>query len=230
MPPTRTVMILGFESPEELMEYRTAAFDPELMAEFYTVPKNNLLFFIFYDLRDSVKFTENFRNPRIKAFYTISKYEIPRKGEECTEKSLQSTICFIFNNLDVSIEDDFVISFLSQYGNIRNLKDSEVAQKTIEFYSIKDARKAFSSLNGTSFGTGEIKCSWSWDIALKERIEYIRLTDAFIKKGFTCETSPVKRPKIDIPADGDKNILLKLFDQFIARNINEIEKKVKEIL
>lgn len=226
--PTRTLMVVGFGDKDELESFKDTVFDPEKMADFYVVPQTNILFLIFYDVRESVKFFNSFKNSHLKASYTISKHELPRKSDGATEKSMQSSISFQFKNLEVPIEDNFIMNFLKQYGEIRELRNSRPSQKTIEFYDSRDARKAFAALNGSPFGAGEIKCTWVWDMSLGERSEYLKVTDEFIKRYSNIgprEPNPAKR--IRVGANTKKNPFICLFDRFIGENILEIERRLK---
>ncbi|ELA41548.1 uncharacterized protein VICG_01412 [Vittaforma corneae ATCC 50505] len=226
--PTRTLIIAGFCDSQELEEYKNSVYNSEKMVEYYTIPHHNVLFLVFYDLRESVKFYSNFKHEELGISYSISKHELPKRNEECTEKHLQGSVIFFFKNIDVKIEDNFVINFLKQYGEIKALKYSSTYQKTIEFFDIRDARKAFNALNGSPFGTGEISCFWAWDIPVGSRVEYIRLADELIRQGGS-EASP-KRARIEIKSDAKveasskKNMFVAAFDKFIVENIMEIEK------
>lgn len=225
---TRTLMVVGFGDKDELESFKDTVFDPEKMADTYTVPQTNILFLIFYDVRESIKFFSSFKNSHLKTRYTISKYELPRKMDEVMEKNLQSSISFLFKDLEVPIEDDFILNFLKQYGEIRELRNSRPSQKTIEFYDSRDARKAFAALNESPFGAGEIRCTWVWDLSLGERSEYLKMTDEFIKKHSSIgprEPNPAK--KIRTNANSRKNPFVSLFDRFIGENILEIEKRLR---
>lgn len=229
---TRTLIIAGFSNSEELENYKNTVFNPDKMVEYYIITQSNLLFLIFYDLRESIKFFNNFKNEELYISYTISKYELPKKNEECSEKCLQSTIIFNFKNIEVKIEDNFVSNFLKQYGEIKSVKTIGTAQKNVEFYDIRDAKKAFNALNNSPFGTGEIVCSWSWDIPVGTRLEYIKKTDDFIKSHMQGESMPkrskIENNKIEVNkienSSNKKNMFIALFDKFIAENIVEIDK------
>lgn len=225
--PTRTVLITGFGNLESLEKYKDAFFNPETMLESYSVPQSKILFLMFYDLRDSVKFFNFFKkqnqNTNLQISYTISKFELPKKNEECSEKNKQSTIIFEFVDIDVKIEDNFIVNFLKQYGEVKELKGTSSFLKVIEFYSIKDAIKAFKALNGSPFATGEIQCKWDWDLTSSARVSYIKLTDEFIKRSAQAEEVISDQTKRYKPIGTSKNMFLELFDSFIAKNISEIE-------
>jgi hypothetical protein len=229
--PSRTVIINGFSNSIELEKYKNAIFNPETMLEQYSVSQSNLLFILFYDLRESIKFLNNFKksssNFSLNISFTISKYELPRKNEDCSEKNKQSTVMFEFIGIDMNIADEFVINLLKPYGDIKELKGTSPLLKVIEFYSIKDATKAFNTLNNSPFGAGEIQCRWDWDLLACSRRDYLKITDEFIKSKPTVIVNysipePVKRFKID--QDGNKNMFIDQFDKFIIENIAEIEK------
>lgn len=226
--PTRTLIIAGFCDSQELEEYKNSVYAAEKIAEYYTIPQSNILFLVFYDLRESMRFYNNFKHEDLSISYTISKHELPKKNEECMERNLQGSVTFCFKNIDIRIEDNFVTNFLKQYGEVKALKNSSAYQKTIEFFDIRDARKAFNALNNSPFGTGEITCFWTWDIPVWSRIEYLKLADEFIKQ--KKNEAPPKRARIEIKpearigANGKKNMFVALFDRFIAENIIEIEK------
>lgn len=226
--PTRTVLITGFANMESLEKYRDTVFNPETMIENYTAPQSKILFLMFYDLRDSVKFFNFFKkqnqSSNLHISFTISKFELPKKNEECSEKNKQSTIIFEFVNMDVKIEDNFIVNFLKQYGEVKELKGTSSFLKVIEFYSIKDAMKAFKALNGSPFATGEIQCKWDWDLTSSTRVSYIKLTDEFIKKSSQVEESVPEQIKKYKVSGSSKNMFLELFDNFIGENILEIEK------
>lgn len=225
--PTRTIMIIGFLNLEELHDYKEKTFKSDELADFYIVSKGLLLFVLFNDIRESIKFYNGFKSTELKISYTISKYELPKANEDCVERSFQSSISLYFYDVE-DTDDNLVLNFLAKYGDIRELKNSQKNQKTIEFYSIKDARKAFTALNNSSFGTGEIKCRWTWDMSIQERTGYIRATDSFIKthaKVKLDERIPVKKVKISY--ETKKNPILALFDGFIAEKIQEIENMVR---
>lgn len=222
MEPTRTLIIAGFNSSEELEEYKNAVFNPEDMFEYYTIPKSNILFLVFYDVRKATEFLDEFKDEGLNISYTISKYELPKKNEECTEKHLQSTVLFQFNNVEVGVDDKFMFGFLKPYGEIRKIKPGSVSIKIVEFFDSRNAKKAFNSLNNSLFGDGKIQCLWTWDIPISTRIEYIKMADEFIKKYSLNNTEPVKRVKSEEKTN--KNMFIALFDKFIAENILEIEK------
>lgn len=222
MDPTRTLIIAGFNSMEELEEYKNAVFNPDEMLEYYIVPKSNILFLVFYDVRKASEFLDVFKDDTLNISYTISKYELPKKNEECTEKHLQSTVLFQFNNVEVGVDDKFMFGFLKPYGEIRKIKPGSVNIKIVEFYDFRDARKAFNALNNSLFGDGKIQCFWTWDIPISTRIEYIKMADEFIKKYTLKAGESVKRVKVEEKTN--KNMFVALFDKFIAENILEIEK------
>lgn len=226
--PTRTVLITGFSSVENLEKYKEMIFNPDTMMESYTVSQSKILFLMFFDLRDSVKFFSAFKkqslNSGLNISYTISKYELPKKNEECSDKNKQSTIIFEFVGIEIKIEDNFIVNFLKQYGEVKDLKGTSPYIKVIEFYSIKDAIKAFKALNGSPFATGEIQCKWDWDLTTTTRVAYIKLTDEFIKRKIQNDESSVsesiKRYKLN---ESNKNMFVELFDRFISEHIDEIE-------
>jgi len=227
MNPTRTVIIAGFSTREELEEYRASVFSPDRMAEHYSLPDPNILFLVFYDLRDSVKFSTGFRAGDLSISYTISMHEFPKKNESCSEENLQSTVTFTFKGIDIKIDDSFVMGFLKQYGDIRALKATQAYQKSIEFYDIRSARKAFGALNASPFGTGEISCEWDWDMSARARMEYVKQADEFIRAYTRKEGEPVaKKMKVEGSTceTTKKNMFIALFDRFIVDNIMEIEK------
>lgn len=226
--PTRTILITGFTSIEQLDKYKESIFNPDTMMESYTVPQSKILFLMFFDLKESVKFYNTFKkqsfNGGLSISYTISKYELPKKNEECTEKNKQSTIIFEFAGMEIKIEDNFIVNFLKQYGEVKDLKGTSPFLKIIEFYSIKDAIKAFKTLNGSPFATGEIQCKWDWDLPSSTRVAYIKLTDEFIKRSIKTEeitvSDQIKKYK---QSESTKNMFVELFDNFIAENIKDIE-------
>ncbi|KAI5174974.1 hypothetical protein PAEPH01_2108, partial [Pancytospora epiphaga] len=236
--PTRTVLISGFQDEASHEEYRKSKIPREKIMEEYTIQKTNMLFMIFYDVRDAIEFVRNFSEDSLSIHHTISKYEIPRRGDECGEKNIQSSVNFYFKGLDVVIEDSFISSFLHQYGEIREVRNSKPHQKTVEFFDIRSARKAFASLNESAFGTGVVKCRWVWDLLLSHRTEYLRLTDSLLKDAETLFRSTAsqatpKRFKSNTSESGGltaangKNLFIDLFDKYICENIAEVEKAFK---
>lgn len=227
MNPTRTIIIAGFCNAEALDTYRSSVFNHEKMIEHYSLPTPHMLFLIFYDLRESIKFYSSFRSEELNISYTISKYEFPKKNEECTEKNLQSTVVFTFKGIDVKIDDSFITGFLKQYGEVKALKATKPYQKIIEFYDIRSARKAFSVLNGSPFGTGDVHCGWEWDIPASVRVDYLKQADEFIRMySGGDEVPPPKKIRVDGICDGTsrKNMFIALFDKFIVNNIMDIER------
>lgn len=223
--PTRTFLISGFKDQEEFDLFKKELETNENIAETYTIAKTNFLFAIFYDISEAVSFVTNFSSDHLSIQHTISKYEIPRKMEDATEKNMQSTINFIFRGFEQSIDDNFIVNFLKQYGKIRELKISKPFQKTIEFCDIRSARKAYNALNNSAFGNGTLKCKWMWDISSSQKAEYIRLTDDLLKDLILEEENVVKRVKLENKSN--KHPLITLFDDFITENICEIEKMIK---
>lgn len=218
--PTRTVIIAGFQSNEELEEYKNSVFNPEKMVEYYTIPQTRIIFIIFYNITESINFYSNFRSESLRINYTISKYELPKKNEVCTERSLQGTVSITFKNIDMKVEDDFVKNFLKQYGEIMSVKSgAQMNQKIVEFFDIRDAQKMFNTMNNSPFGTGELQCAWMWDMSVSTRVNYIKLADEFIR---SQADGLVKRVKVE--KNSRKNIFVDLFDKFIAKNILEIER------
>jgi hypothetical protein len=223
---TRTLIIAGFTTPEDLESYKNTIFDPSKMVEFYIIQQSNILSLIFYDSREAAKFYNSFSSDGLDVSYTISKYEFPKKSEECSERNLQSTVVFNFKNIEIKIEDNFFMNFLKQYGEIKSIKSTSNHQKVVEFFDIRDARKAFKEFNGAPFGSGEISCAWAWDMPAGTRVEHIKVTDEFIKSQLHRDTVPTKRIKIEDSTESKskKNIFIAQFDKFIAENIVEIEK------
>lgn len=230
--PTRTLLIVGFENTEAYEHYRDSSIPHDKIVEHYTIPKSNFLFVIFYDVRDAIEFVKNFPDGPLRVQHTISKYEIPRKIDECSEKSLQCSINFLFRGLEVNIEDGFMANFLKQYGDIREVRNSKPQQKTVEFFDIRGAVKAFETLNESTFGAGIVKCRWVWDLPLNQRAEYLRLTDVLLKQFANLpgeNVAPVsKRARVGEPASSsNKNVFIALFDRFIGENIGDVEKAFK---
>lgn len=240
--PTRTILISGFRSFEELERFRESTFNPETMSQHFCVAQSNILFFLFFDVRDAAKFISRNENPNLNLSFTISKFELPKKNEECSEKNWQSTVIFEFVGLDIKLEDNFFVNLLKQYGDIKELKGSSHCMKVIEFYSIKDAKKAFKALDGSPFANGEIKCRWDWDMLTSTRMAYIKMTDQLIKDSMNKKDNSDlinqeneinsgelnKRIKTENKNESEteydgKNLFIELFDQFISNNISEIE-------
>ena len=128
------------------------------------------------------------------------------------------------NFFGIKIEDNFIVNFLKQYGEVKDLKGTSPYLKVIEFYNIKDAAKAFKALNGSPFAAGEIQCKWDWDLTTSTRVSYIKLTDEFIKGKIQNDESSVsesiKKYKLN---ESNKNMFIELFDKFISEHIDEIE-------
>lgn len=224
--PTKTILVTGFRETASFEEFKENSIPKESVAEFYSVPKTYILFIIFYDIREAIKFYNTLNTSTGLVFkYTISKYEIPRKNDECTEKSLQSSINFSFNNLEIGIEDAFVLTLLRNYGEIKELRNSTPTQKTVEFYDTRSAKKAFQAMNNSQFGNGTIQCRWTWDIQASQRAEYLKITDECLRfhGGLNIDklSNESKRIKLDT---SKKSIITEMFDEFIAENIDSIEK------
>lgn len=227
--PTRTVLITGFEDADEFERFKETNLPADKIIEHYTIPKTNFLFVIFGDARDAIKFVKNFSSETLSIQYTISKHEIPRKADECNEKNMQSSINFLFKGVDVNIEDSFIANFLKQYGDIRELRNSKPQQKTVEFYDIKSARKAFDALNDSPFGTGIVKCRWVWDISQYHRNEYLKRTDELLKEFVDIVQQEIRtNPKrVKLGGAGAKSPFIELFDDFIVDNLVEVERILK---
>lgn len=230
--PSRTVIVHGFADNLEYDEFKATMLPEEKVFETYTIPKTNFLFIMFYDLRDSMKFKNSFSSDHLYIQYTISKYEIPRKTDECVAENLQSTVSFQFKDIEINIEDTFIVNFLKQYGEIKELKISKPQQKTVEFYDFRSAKKAYETLNESSFGTGVVKCKWMWDISTQMRTEYLSQTDDLLKK--LSAPVPVHSQEMDEPSkrakleqSESKNPFINIFDNFIAENISAVEKVLR---
>lgn len=234
--PTRTLILTGFADTQEYEDFRKNNLPKDKVFETYTVPNSNFLFVIFFDLRDSMKFKNSFNYSNLKVQYTISKYEIPKKSEECSGSNYQSTVNFLFKDVEITVEDTFIVNFLKQYGEIRELKSTKPQQKTIEFFDFRSAQKAYDTLNDSVFGTGTVKCKYMWDLPLHCRTEYLAQTDELLSqltknsyipdsKTKNNDLDNVKKPKLN--DDSNKNVFLKLFDSFIATNMSSIERILK---
>ncbi|KAI4292028.1 hypothetical protein PAPHI01_1302 [Pancytospora philotis] len=232
--PTRTLLITGFDNEAAYDSYRKLKIPRNMVAEEYTVPKTNFLFVIFYDVRDAIDFVKNFSDAPLRVQYTISKHELPRKGDECSEKNLQSSVSFDFKNVTFEIEDTFLNAFLKQYGEIREIRSDRQGQKIVEFYDRRAAKKAFDTLNDSVFGTGAVKCRWMWDLPLDVRCGYLKATDAALKElAGLGSAAPAPEPatkRFKAASSGPaskKNIFVERFDKLIGTNISEIERIIR---
>lgn len=217
LPPTKTVMVHGFDS-SDLIDSFVSSFPDGDLADFYYLSKNNILFLLFNDIRTAIKF-HNSRVQNLSFSFTISKYEIPKQNESCSEGNFQSSVCF---SLQGAEEDESLL--LSHISNFVEIKDMRIIQgdKVVEFYSITDARHAYNSLNGTDFNGGTLVCRWEWDISHNNRKAYVLKTDTIMKRHLYPSTN--KRVKINV--ESSKNPFIRLFDKFIVENLNEIERNI----
>lgn len=231
---TRTILITGFKNTKEYEEYVKTKLNMELVAEYYTIPPTNFLFVVFYDLREAIKCYKEFcgGQSHLKASYTISKYEISKKVDDCSEKNLQSSINFYFKNVEILIDDIFITNLLKKYGKIRELRNCKPNQRTVVFYDIRSAKNAFLALNNSEFDKGVIKCRWVWDLSMGQRSEYLCITDELLqgvniltKKGEVNENKN-KRNKLN-KIHKKKDVITDTFDKLIINNLNIIEKIVK---
>lgn len=222
---TRTVLVTGFEDAAAYERYRDSGIPGDKILEHYTIPNSNFLFLIFYDVRDAIEFVKNFAGGPLRAQHTISKHEIPRRADECTERNLQSSIHFLFRGVDVGVEDAFMASFLRQYGEIREIRNSKPQQKTIEFFDRRSAVRAFEALNESTFGAGTVRCRWVWDLPMSHRAEYLRQTDELLRRSIPEEAGTPKRHKTnELAGTNGRNIFVALFDRFIGENISDVER------
>lgn len=238
--PTRTLILHGFKDAAEYEKFKDTLVPKDTVHETYTIPKTNFLFIMFYNLKDSMKFKKLFSDDlsgaienysHIKVKYTISKYEIPKRSEECNVDNKQSTVNFTFKDMEMNIEDTFIVNFLKQYGEVKEIKISKPQQKTVEFYDFRSAKKAYDTLNESVFGTGTVLCKWMWDLSIQHRAEYLKQTDELLR----MLTSPVPVHSEDSlpPSKKIKTVeslnhpFVSLFDDFIAENISNIERILK---
>ena len=224
---TRTLLISGFKSTEEYDKFLSTRVPMEQIAENYTIPRTNFMFLIFYDVRDSMSFYRNFKVDGLQIRYTISKYEV-KKADDKGEANLQGSINVLFRGITMPIDDTLATNIFKNYGAIRELRNCRANQKTVEYFDIRCAQKAFEALNNSSFGEGTIKCRWVWDVSVSQRAEYLRLTDELLKGVIDPKevTSPQKRQKVNGMV-GKKNPVLAVFDRFIGSNILEIERVLR---
>lgn len=227
---TRTLLIIGFKNTEEYIDFAKNKLPLNQIQEYYTVLRTNFLFVFFYDLRDAIKYYKEFDKPGLSIRYTISKYEISRKSEECSESNFQGSINLFFNGISVDLKDSQITSTLKVQEDIREIRNCKPNLKTIVFYDIRDAKNVFKRLNDFKFEDGVIKCRWAWDLSIYQRSEYLAKTDELLKTigGLSRETKgeqSVKRIKIE--KISNKNVLINLFDRFIVENIGHIEKIFK---
>ncbi|KAI5149828.1 hypothetical protein ENBRE01_1144 [Enteropsectra breve] len=233
IPPSRSIVIFGFKSVAELEKFRKDHILEDKVQDCYCAPKTNLLFVIFYDVRQAVSFRNDFKNKNLKILHTISKYEIPKKkDQQATEKNLQSTISLEFVDTQVEQGNPLLWKLLEKCGAIREIRENSKEKIVIEYYDQRLAVKAFSTLNELPINQGYVKCSWEWDLSFETRIEYLKITDALLRESLSGMPAPAKQSapepvqvkKLKTEDVFNKSSFTKLFDKFIAGNIEDIEK------
>ena len=256
-PQTRTLLIYNFKNKEEL-KYFKSILKEQIICETYSIPQRLNLFITFYDIRNSILFSQRFKDPscnfnlferaeddntsldflHLNSFFTISKNEIQKGNEEVTDKNNQSSMIIYFKNVDNEISDKVFMSWLRNYGEVKDIRLSKPFQKIVEFYDMREAKKVFDELNGTPFQEGYVVIYFVWDTMLNYKNEIIRRTDEILRKipidkDFTVETNEVKRQKLEEPVENVTeeishnkpaiNTLLDIFDLYIFNNLDEIE-------
>lgn len=229
--PTRTLMVTGFKDMEALEEFKTNKVDKEKIKDIYTAEDIPKLFILFFDFRDAQEFLQEHNNSEIEIVHTISKYEIPRRGDDCGERNMQSSLNLLFKNTKSPVEDDALRALAKEYGDVREIRNSRPFQKTIEFCDMRDARKALELLSNKPYDDGVIRCRWVWDLSFASRIEYVRRTRPFqdlpTHQDNITDSMRVKRQRINsVPF---RSVFIRLFDDFIVENLTEIEKMLRKI-
>lgn len=229
LPQTRTVYVLGLQNKEDLDKFKAENVKDGNVHDIFTVGSSLVLFISFYDLREAQNFAASNFGEGIKIEHTISRYEIPKRGDDCTEKNMQASLNFLFKNADHPIEDDAVFELVKEYGDIHEIRNSKQIQKTVEFYDVRSARKAYEALLYRPYGGGVIKCRWVWDLSFATRNEYLRKTEAICNEFVEADQLAdynTKRTKLQ--ESSEKNIFTRVFDEFIIENLAEIERMIRK--
>ncbi|TBU19512.1 hypothetical protein CWI38_0207p0040 [Hamiltosporidium tvaerminnensis] len=225
---TRTVLITNLENAEQIKPF----YKDLPVKEVYTIKENqNILFIIFYDLRNAELFFQRCSTLPFPAvpIYTVSKYEIPRESDKCDEGKNQSTI-LITNKDNNTLSEEEVSKMCSIFGEIKAVREYRHNQKFVEFYDSRSALEAFKKINEKN-SNNNLNLRFVWDNSVKARWDYINNTDRVLKsfQENKYKNEIVKRKKLSKEEEitKKKNFYIGLFDDFIIQNINEIEKMLK---
>lgn len=223
---TRTLCIGNISSIEEQQSIKDYLNSLENVFEIYTLNDQiySVLFVIFYNYKTCEEVFDHFTAQDKVVLYTVSKYEIPRTPDKCDESKNQGTILVMGRDLTEPLAEEDLITLFQTYGKIRCIRDYKPYQKYIEFEDTRHAINAFNSIDGTKYKSGSLLLKFSWDIPVNKRWEMIKEIDTVLKevasKKENIEMSPVEKTNKIY----EKNIFLKVLDDFIVENLDSIEK------
>lgn len=261
LPSTRTILVTNFKGPEDVKRF-IELLPVDDIYEHYSIPNIENCFITFFDIRKSILFYHKFKNPHtrteiisvisdddfthLKFTFSVSKNEIQKGNEEVVSKHNQASIIIFFKNVDFDCRDDTTVKFLSQFGEVKDIRLSKPQQKILEFYDFRAAQKAVTSLDNTPFGNGTIRIKFVWDTMLNYKQEFIKRTDAILKpliaekggkvieKKHITKTSDFEEEKgeetkkIKESKQILKHPFIASFDKFIINHLDEIEQMFKK--
>lgn len=226
--PTRTVVFRKFSDKSEMEAFRANNLRLDSVAETYPSEDFTAVFAIFFDLREAIKVVEKYRDdPKVTASHTISKYELPKRGDNCKDKNKQSSINILLKNVN-GVGDNDIEEMAAEYGEIRDIRNPKPLQRTIEYYDRRDAAKAYDALSNKFYMGGIVRCRWVWDLAFVVRNEYLDRTKEIPLDGYKDDDSEATSKRYKTNDFKQENIFLRIFDECIVENLTEIEKLIRK--
>ena len=133
---------------------------------------------------------------------------MPKDQEKCDKNKNQSTLFITLKNIT-----EFNESLLNQYGEVKDIRNANQNTKCVEFYDSRSADKCYNDLMTKGY-----QVKYVWDMSTKTKWDIIRNTDNIISQ----QIQPQKKRKVVV----NKNMFIKLFDEFISENIEKVYKNI----
>ncbi|KAG0436977.1 hypothetical protein DMUE_3943 [Dictyocoela muelleri] len=145
----------------------------------------------------------------IKAYFAISKYEIPREADKCDEYKNQGTLLLMMRDM----KQPLTLSELKENLCFDNIRDYKPFQKYLEFNDSRMCSKCVEMYHNFEINGGRIWLKYQWDHPANVRFEIMNFIEKILN-GLKITNSDVKN---------DKCVFSNAFDEFIFENIDEIE-------
>lgn len=177
---TRTILITGFKDTTHRDEWLSREQTAPGIREAYVLGDTPALFLCFYDIRASEKYLRQFSTAGLHAHYTLSRYELPKRADECGPSNRQASVLFFFKGFTAPVDDEAVREHALTFGAIRELRNSKPFQKVIEFYDARDAEKAHAASQNIPFANGFLHSRFVWDITFGYRNELLQAANRIV--------------------------------------------------
>lgn len=212
--PTRTLLITNIINNdfEKILEDILREYD---IREIYTIKDpSTVRFVLFYNLKSSIEAQKKINNlklenNRIRAYFAISKYEIPREIDKCDENKNQGSVLLMMRDMDKPLSENEIKKHIKGRYDIIEFKPF---QKYLEFNDSREALNCIKKYNGLNINKGKVLLKIYWDYPANVRTEILNYIEKVLHN-------------LKIGSDGSEtksNLFLEVFDNFIIENIDKI--------